>query len=436
MKNCELLRQAWNPLKASVFGGFLGCLFLLACQMPEAGINPLEAIPTIPRKQLLTSPDASPTFVRVAAHVDVEKYNPLNAKDYFFGTGDANDIPLFDYLVLGYAYLSRDARGYASLELTPALQYVLENNQVYIRPLIRKGIKILIEVRSGRFSDKEDGLAVGLGAMDIGAIHEFLPYLWILVDRFGVDGFEFNDIGGGRSSLPPYTRNLSTFESDAPMYSDSLFQDENGDWLDEATIEEILWREGASNFANLILNANEYLKVRREVQADFGSIHDDNKIIETTRSIFARNGGHGEYLPNMVRPAFTPDAYTGASPFTAQNLIAIINDVSHDDSKPLLFLFDEIMGTKLRQDARGYSPFVVDLSVDNRLDTLSARVLANWFAGTTAVPNSFGMLYITNLPPVSEAPGLAAFLTNFTQAIFGRITRIYEDGGNHPRPQR
>ncbi|MCL2600595.1 MAG: hypothetical protein FWD88_05390, partial [Treponema sp.] len=404
--------------------------------MPETGINPLVAIPGIPRKQLLTSPDAIPTFVRVMAHVDVEKANPLNAGDYFFGTGNADDVPLFDYVVLGYAYLSRDAQGYASLELTPALRNVLDNNHIYLRPLTRKGIKVLIEVRSGRFSDDEDGLALGMGAMDMGAIREFLPYLGMLVERFGIDGFEFNDMGGGRMAYPPFTRNLKQFESEQYMYPDSLFQDADGNWLDDAAIERILWQEGASNFANLILSANEFLKARYRVSADFGSINSDNQTIEITRSIVVRNSGHGEFLPHMVRPAFTPDAYTGATPFIAQNLVAVVNNVPHDRNRPILYMLNETTGIMERQDPRDYSPFTVDLSPGNRLDAADARTLANWFAGTTASPNSFGTLYITGLPPVSEEPGLAGLLTNFTQPIFGRVARLYEGGGNRPAPQR
>jgi len=414
-------RQAKPLLKASVFGAFLAGLFSLGCNMGETGINPIGAIPTIPRKQLVTSPDNNPSFVRVIANVDVEKSSPLDVKNYFFGTGNADDVQLFDCVVLGHAYLSRDARGYASLELSPALRRVLNNNHIYLRPLARKGIKILIEVRSGRFLDDEDGLGIGLGTMDIGAIREFLPYLGMLVDRFGIDGFEFNDIGGGRTSRPPHTRSLTMFESDQPMYPDSLFQDRNGDPLDEASIEEILWREGASNFANLILYTNEFLKVRHRVPANFGGIHDDNQTIEITRSIIAKNNGHGEFLPHMVRPAFTPDAYTGATPFIAQNVIAIVNDIPHDRNSFALYMPNETTGTMEKQDPRSYSPFVVDLSPGGKLDAAGARELANWFAGTTASPNGFGTLYVTNLP--ANGQSLAAFLTNLTQPIFGRVTR-------------
>lgn len=419
-------------------------LFVFACREPEAGLSPVGTIPEIPRKALVTTfGTANPHFARTVLHVDLEKHNPLNSGDFFFGFivdgKPYDDSPFFEYVVLGYAYLSKNEQGKIILANTPALQYVLDNNAAFIRPLILKGIKVLIEVRSGNFSDNEAGYGIGFGAMDMPAVNEFAPQLKDLVDRYGIDGFEFNDTGGGYKAYPPYTRYLKHFGGNTPLYPDELFQDENGDWFSDTKIEEILWNEGGANFTDFIVYVNEHLKERHRVPADFGSVQEDSQTIEIIRSLIARRDiGHGMYMYTETRPAYTPDAYTGATTYVLWNMIAFVNSIKNemDSSFSFLEMWDDFLKRKVRQEQSFFSPFVIDLSTGtDRLTANESRNLGRSFAGTNTAPNRFGTLYFVNLPTLAEDPGIIAYLSNFTNSIFGRPVFIYEGGGNHSRLQ-
>ncbi|MDR2542899.1 MAG: hypothetical protein LBC80_05565 [Treponema sp.] len=418
---------------------FLGILvYLFACKEPGAGLSPVVAIPEVPRKELLTTfGTVNPHYVRTILHIDIEKYNPLNAMDFFFGwivNGvPFDDYPFFEYVVLGHAYLTQDVRGNVALKLTPSLQYVLDNNKTYIQPLILKGIKVLIEVRSGCFNDDEPGFyGVGFGAMDMPSVNLFAPQLHDLVNQYGIDGFEFNDIGGGYRAYPPYTRDLKQFGTNEPLYPDEMFQDKNGNELSDAEIKEILWSQGGANFSDMIIYINEHLKERRSVPADYGGAEYDGRTIEIFRSLVTRrDNGHGRYLHTETRPAFIPDAYTGATPLVLWNMIAFVNGISNEmeNDFPFLEMWDDALKRHVKQEGMFFSPFIIDLSVgESRLSAQEARVLASAFAGTASAPNRFGTLYFSNLPTIEEDPGIASFLTNFTTPIFGRPLYMYENG--------
>lgn len=425
----------------------------LACQAPEGGLTPGAVAPEIPRKELrstMLGPHL-PAFVRVVAHIDVEKQNPLNVKYYYFEslTGGQRE-PFFEHVVLGHAYLGRNEQGYVILNLTPALQHVLENSRTYLWPLINLGIRVLVEVRSGNFADDQAGIGLGLGTMDFDESAAFITNLQALVNHFGIDGFEFNDIGGGYKAYPPFTRSLRYSLRDAPRYPDEMFEYDDGTPFPEARIERMLWHEGASNFSLLVLNANELLKERHSAAADFNTPPevDDNIRREISRSIFVRTqAGHGRYLPFETR--IVPDAYTGASQFVADNTVAIINDVPHDMTRPTLFLNNEANrhpeidnhGFPVPIVNQNYAPFVIDLSRDGRVNAsnnVAANELGAWFAGTTASPTRYGTLYFINLPARSEIPqaetSTLQLLRWFSMAIFARNVEAVPDGGNHPPP--
>ena len=448
MKSNTLLKHNAPRALTALALGIAGLVLALACQMPETGINPIGAIPGVPRKQLATTMvpphDRNPHFVWTALHVDVERYNPLNAKDFFFEgrhpDGSTYQIPFFEHVILGYAYLDRDARGYAALRLTPSLQYVLDNSRTYIWPLTLSGIKVLIEVRSGRFADSEEGRGIGLGTLDMPAVNQFIHQFSVLVDRFGIDGFEFNDIGGGYRSLPPHTRHLTRFGSDQPMYPPEMFQDDDGNELSSEEIKEILWMEGGQNLTDMMIYVNEHLRFRQRVVADFGSAGNDNNYIETVRTLLVRNTNHGGRMPTMVRPAFTPDAYTGATPYVLQNLVAVVNDARNEmigtaPNFPFLMMWDSVRLQMMSQPLGDFAPLVIDLSVRDRMSATEAGALARLFAGTFQIPNRFGTLYLSNLPTSEEDPDIAEFLSAFAVPIFARNVRLHDGGGNHPRPQ-
>ncbi|MCL2127506.1 MAG: hypothetical protein FWH38_04570 [Treponema sp.] len=409
----------------AVFGTLLAAL--LGCQAPENGISPVGAIPAIPPKPLITNGH----LVDFICHVDVGQHNPLNAMDYYLAPGGTdNHIMLFNYVVLGYAYLVKDPQGYVHLEKTPALKHVLDNNRTFLKPLREKGIKILIEVRSGNYAPGEDGIGLGMGTMDMAAIDELFVEFNHLIIRYRIDGYELNDIGGGDKAYPPYTRNVKRFQRDEPLYPDSLFQDENENFLSEAEITEILWREGGCNFANLIYRVYENMKESHNVAADYGSVFNDSQFVEIRRSLLVRDSGHGGSLIAQIRDEYMPDAYSGASSEVVDNMDYLIRGVPNDNGKPYPWFYNEKakFNDGIYMEDR-YGPLNIDLS--DRLGNADATALAQWFRGGS---NRYGAMCFSNLPSVSEAGSESAvrtYINRFTQELFGWTTRLYEGGGDY-----
>jgi hypothetical protein len=369
----------------------------------------------------------------------VEKENPLNAKDYVFAASAENpETQFFDYVVLGYSYLTKDARGYTHLEMTSTLRYILENTVTYIKPLHQKGIKVLIEVRSGIYNDTNDeGVSAGFGTMDMASINEFTKELKLLVDQYGIDGFDFNDTGGGKNSYPPFTRNLKQFRNDLPLYPDNLFLDDNTP-LSPAEINKVLWLEGGSNFSNLIQRTNEALKETYTSVWKNGS-QETSETQSVDRIILVRNRNHGSHLLSQLRMAYMPDAYSGADPKVTGNLRFIVNDTPYNTETPHAPLWDETRGQDVgAEEAENvYIPFTVDLSAPK--ERTEAESLAKAFLGKDLDPNnldstnysSYGALLFTGLQPVSEAAGTLSYINYFSREIFRRSVQLAPGAGDY-----
>ena len=429
---------------------------LFSCLEPNIGISPIGVVPEIPQKILLGTSGSNAHPVGVVLHVDVERFNPLNAKYYFIrdrlnpGPNDQpNLIQFFDTVVLSYAYMERTPLGTGRLRLTPALQYILENNETYIRPLRARGIRVLVEVRSGNYAPNERGSGFGLGTMDDPAIGVTLQEFKLFIDRFQLDGFEFNDVGGGYLAYPPYTRRLTQFESNEPMYPDRLFQDENGNFFSNEVIEEILWLEGGHNFSSFVHLVFEELKDIMRMDADFGVLDEnDRQEVHTEPTIIVRQNGHGSHL--FVRTRYDPDAYTGASFTITDNLAYIVQDFAGlpgDIPENFVIQFDngedQSMPRPPRIEARNadssFAPFILDLS--DLLPTWATTAFRNFFLGNNdpnltnpvTTPRRLGALYFKNLPPVSDTPSqttLTSYLTRFSVPVFGTVVTLAEGGGD------
>jgi hypothetical protein len=422
-------------------------ILAVGCEQPQSAGSPFELFPPIPPKNLLTN-GMSVEFI---CYVDPERENPLNVQDYYFeASRDYGETQLFNYVVLAYSYLTKDSQGYIHLELSPALKYILENSVTFIKPLHQNGIRVLIEVRSGNFADTEDGLAVGFGTMDMACINEFIKELKSLVEHYGLDGFDFNDVGGGKKAYPPLTRELRQFRSDQPLYVDlpdkRLFTDSDNNPLPAAEIENNLWIEGGSNFSNFIQRLNETLKQTYTSVFTNGS-HSTESISTVERSILVRGSNHGRKLLSQLRDAYMPDAYSGADPKVNGNLKYVINDIPGDVTfvmdhyelnNPHAAFWDEAQRRDAGVDLDDkYAPFTVDLSDPKDRDT--ARLWANAFllkdpaaATGAANQNRYGALYVSHLQPASVS-NMALYLTYFTRVLFGRTVQLRAGGGNYQK---
>ncbi|MDR0568979.1 MAG: hypothetical protein LBG87_07235 [Spirochaetaceae bacterium] len=418
----------------TIFAGAVILLVLISCGESSGEGVPLGTISEIPKKTLVSSVNAA---VEALLFVDAETQNPLNAGEYILRNADGSETQFFNYVILSYAYLEKQ-RGYLSVTLTPSLKAILDNSVKYLKPLKEKGIKIVIEIRSGVFSDAEPGAQTGFGTMDVASIQNLITSLKALITEYGVDGFDFNDAGGGERAYPPYTEYLKQFQSDTPLYQERLFQDGDGNRLSEDIITAKLWREGGSNFSNLLQMTNENLKENYTWTLKNGSAKDTNTSKLFIRSILCHDTNHGRYLLDYLRNEYMPDAYSGADQSIAGNVRYIIHDTGWDQAyrHASLFYESENRDAGAERDAR-YAPFAVDLQ--NRPDNETALSWAEAFlqgddpdyADGRNDTSKYGALVFSNLPAVSDAGyDVAEYLSLFSQTLFGCSAEL-SSGGNY-----
>lgn len=123
----------------------------------------------------------------VAAYIEVNDTNPLNAGDYFCDNG----YPFFDIVELFASNIHKETIGTQvrpTLYLNDKLTPVLENGGVdtYVRPLQELGIKVLLTVLG-------DWQGIGVANMNDTQAEQFATILAYAVEKYGLDGIGFDD---------------------------------------------------------------------------------------------------------------------------------------------------------------------------------------------------------------------------------------------------
>lgn len=117
--------------------------------------------------------------------VHVETTNPLNAGSYRLGDS-ASDPAFLDLCALHAAKIHKDALGDPTLYLDGDMYAVLADAQTYIRPLQRKGIKVLLRILG-------DYKGIGVANMNEEQAERFTDLLVWTVGRYGLNGVNFDD---------------------------------------------------------------------------------------------------------------------------------------------------------------------------------------------------------------------------------------------------
>jgi hypothetical protein len=194
------------------------------CPELQPGIVP---VPKMEIEKWAVKTDGREYAQQVACYIDVEKYNPLNAGDYYLG--DIDGPTYFDFVILGAAQLKRPAgTRIVTLYIPPGLQYVLDNRQTYIEPLRYKGIKVLLGITGG-----QDDVSFGNIILpedytltkEEYYLLEFGEYISNFVALYRLDGVEFFDTNTARLPL-----NINTYP-----YPDGTFEGHN---IDKYTIDD------------------------------------------------------------------------------------------------------------------------------------------------------------------------------------------------------
>lgn len=123
--------------------------------------------------------DAVKTFL----FFEVNDTNPLNALLLQLETGEM----FLDYVVLFAANINYNSeKGKVYLSLNPNVKFLLDNNEQYLQPLRKKGIKVILGVLGNR---DQAGLAQ---LSELGA-REFAKDLASYVYAYNLDGVNFDD---------------------------------------------------------------------------------------------------------------------------------------------------------------------------------------------------------------------------------------------------
>lgn len=136
----------------------------------------------------------------VAAYIEVNDTNPLNAGDYFCDNG----YPFFDIVELFAANIHKETVNgqvrptlYLNDKLTPVLETVngINGAEKYVQPLQENETKVLLTVLG-------DWQGIGVANMSDTQAEQFAEILAYAVEKYGLDGIGFDDEYANYSGLP------------------------------------------------------------------------------------------------------------------------------------------------------------------------------------------------------------------------------------------
>ncbi|MCC8036406.1 MAG: DUF1735 domain-containing protein [Rikenellaceae bacterium] len=125
-----------------------------------------------------------PGGIKTLCYVEVNGNNILNVGQYVLeDTGEQ----FFDHAVIFAANPRLDPEtGRAYLWMNPNVRNVVDNPEIYVRPLQRKGIKVLMGLLGG------DDVA-GLASLKDDALRDYARQICDIVEHYGLDGVDFDD---------------------------------------------------------------------------------------------------------------------------------------------------------------------------------------------------------------------------------------------------
>lgn len=130
---------------------------------------------------------------KVMVYVEINDNNPLIGKSYHLGT-NTTDPAFIDILNLFASNIHKDAAGYPTLYFNDKMTRVLEpapddatgGFHKYIKPLQDAGIKVCL-------TSLGDWQGIGVANLNADQADRFADILVYAVDRYGLDGINFDD---------------------------------------------------------------------------------------------------------------------------------------------------------------------------------------------------------------------------------------------------
>ena len=157
----------------------------------------------------LPTPDKGEDAVTNVLYFEVNDVNPLNALEFVTESGKY----FFDHVVLFAANINWDAeRNRVYVYNNPNVQFLLDNNEEYLQPLRRAGMKVIISILGNH---DEAGVAQ---LSDMGC-REFARELAAYCDAYNLDGVAFDDEYSNYPDLDnPWLAPMSSYAASRLMY--------------------------------------------------------------------------------------------------------------------------------------------------------------------------------------------------------------------------
>ncbi|WP_320980609.1 glycosyl hydrolase family 18 protein [Bacteroides sp.] len=153
--------------------------------IPTSCSNDQEIISEMSKNLKIRTRSTNAKTPKVVATVETNKVNPLNVGEYYLCDSTLEKEPFFDIVVL-YASDINYINGKVGLYHNPYQNNVLNAADSIIRPLQKKGIKVLLGLRGGYSS-------VGFSNMNNSQINDFSQLVLKAINTYGLDGVDFDD---------------------------------------------------------------------------------------------------------------------------------------------------------------------------------------------------------------------------------------------------
>lgn len=153
--------------------------------IPTSCSNDEEMISEMSQNHQISTRSLGVKTTKVITTIETNKVNPLNVGEYYLCDSTQQKERFFDIVVL-YASDINYINGKVGLYHNPFQNNVLNATDSIIRPLQKKGIKILLGLRGSNAT-------VGFSNMYNSQIEDFSQLVAKAINTYGLDGVDFDD---------------------------------------------------------------------------------------------------------------------------------------------------------------------------------------------------------------------------------------------------
>ncbi|MDR0760690.1 MAG: hypothetical protein LBF74_11390, partial [Treponema sp.] len=335
----------------------------------------------------------------------------------------------FDYIVLSTAKMKVNSDRSLTLDVSDLLP-ILDNRVALLSPLQSKGFKILLGVTNG-------GGGITFANLPYTLRQPFAKTIKDTLDRYGLDGIEFNDENGGEGAYPEIGMEFYDPVNDEQENPNTLW-----DTVAPGTDYDVdyYWHEGGYNYSAFLTYFRLNVQSWETPTTSVIGAWQDNPILVRETGFAGGKTGNSYDTPNNYMQDMIRDAHREEMEFTS-----ITNQVNYFLSPRVLggtgdqpFGWEGSGQSVMPYAVHGlYSPGILDLesTADSQIRAFSRRFAEgnkenqdydlDWGA-------IYGILYYTNL----NDSDVAAKLSISSKWVYGsrevnaqaQLEAVHEDG--------